>query len=245
MAHACKNRVPKRIKGLYKMINECIRTCDTCQRNKPYRRSPQQRIPVVALKPPQPSHTVALDLMDMGPRTRAGNRILLVGVDLCSKFGYALPLPNKTSRVVAKAVETYILAGAIHIPKHILTDGGPEFRGQPFEDVLQKYQVVHRYSVPYHPQSNGAVERLNRTIKSRLTAAVQGEYLNWDKEVSAVVIQYNRTIHEETGRTPVSFYTEMPEGPILRDREYWDEPGKNFKIYKIGDQVLRKIAFFF
>ena len=88
------------------------------------------------------------------------------------------------------------------------------------------------------------VERLNRTICERLAAVVDGDYRHWDTILPKVMVQYNRTVHGETNRTPVSYYTEIVEEPVIALRfDVRRPPGKNFEPYKIGDLVLCKIQF--
>ena len=231
------------VRRLFKTIKECLRECDVCQRYKIEKKSPNQAPPMFKLDPTRPSEIVALDLLDLGPCTKNLNKTLLVGVDLHTKFGYAIPIRNKTSKTVARAVENGILANSIHLPRSILTDGGPEFKGGPFKNLLDRYNIKHRNSIPYHPQSNGAVERLNKTIKTKLATTVQGNYLTWDTEITHIMVQYNRTIHKETGRTPVSYYSELPEEPVLRELPVRRPAGKNFRVFKKGDLVLRKIPY--
>ena len=241
--HACKSHIKQKIKGLYRIVKECIRGCLTCQQYKPFKQSNHQRFPLMNLMPEKPGEEVALDLLDLGNSTKDRNKVVLVGIDVFTKFGYAVPLKNKTSKAVVRALETSILAGMIHLPKVIRTDGGPEFRSQEFGDLLDKYNIKHNRSIPYYPQSNGTIERFNRTLKGRLATAVQGDYLRWDLEIAKIIVQYNRSVHRETGRTPVSFYSKLPEELVIKKSPYWREAGSNFKPFQVGDQVLRKIPF--
>lgn len=60
--------------------------------------------------------------------------------------------------------------------QEIMTDNGPEFGprhslrkdGHPFERMLMELEVKHRYTRPFHPQTNGKVERFWRTIEDDL-----------------------------------------------------------------------------
>ncbi|AYJ34256.1 transposase [Corynebacterium xerosis] len=68
----------------------------------------------------------------------------------------------------------------------VMTDNGPAYRSRLFNDVLAAQQVKHVFTRPYRPQTNGKVERFNRTLvaewaygrylrrRSRPCAAVSG-----------------------------------------------------------------------
>ena len=146
---------------------------------------------------------------------------------------------------VAHAFESGVLANSVLIPKSVLSDNGPEFKSKLFQSMLSKYDISQEFSIPYRPQSNGMVERMNRTICERLAAVVDGDYRHWDTFLPKVMVQYNRTVHGETNRTPVSYYTEKVEEPVIARRfDVRRPPGENFEPYKVGDLVLCKIQFY-
>ena len=59
------------------------------------------------------------------PRTTERYCCVLVGVDRFTRFGYAILLRNKTSRLVSEALESHVLMSIPRTPETILTDGGP------------------------------------------------------------------------------------------------------------------------
>ena len=65
------------------------------------------------------------------------------------------------------------------------------------------FRVLKSRTTAYHPASNGACERVNRTIKKGLQKSLNGENLDsWDVLLSHVVFAYNTTEHSTTGFTP-------------------------------------------
>ena len=81
-----------------------------------------------------------MDLIDL-PQTKTGFVTLLVGIDRYSRFGHAVPLQNKTSRLVASALESHILSSTPQTPEAILMDGGPEFNGKEFNSILTRFGI--------------------------------------------------------------------------------------------------------
>jgi len=100
--------------------------------------------------------------------------------------------------------------------------------------LLGRYGIKHETSVPYAPHTNGAVERLNQTIRTKLATVCHNRTKDWDKEIYFIVAQYNRTPHSGTNKAPVEFFN-------LEQAEL-NVPEK-FKQFKIGDKVLKKVAY--
>nr|KYP36994.1 hypothetical protein KK1_041851 [Cajanus cajan] len=50
------------------------------------------------------------------------------------------------------------------VPKAIVSDQGTHLCNRSMQALLRKYEVVHRVSTPYHPQTNGQAEISNREI---------------------------------------------------------------------------------
>ena len=48
------------------------------------------------------------------------------------------------------------------------TDNGTEFKNAELKTFLEKEGIKHIFSRPYHPQSNGAVEAVHKSIKKYL-----------------------------------------------------------------------------
>lgn len=77
----------------------------------------------------------------------------------------------------------------------VLTDNGPEFgskegkqkQGNPFERMLIELGIIHRYTRPYRPQTNGKVERFWRTIEDDL---LRGTTFLSKNELKEEILQY-------------------------------------------------------
>ena len=124
--------------GFPRIIAEVVRECLTCQVHKG---NVPRKYPVYRRTVTQPFEIFAVDLMDL-PRTKRGNKSLLVGIDLYSKYAYAVPLKSKQSYVVCKALESRILAAVPRTPICILSDNGPEFRAQSFDNLMKRPNVL-------------------------------------------------------------------------------------------------------
>ena len=53
-----------------------------------------------------------------------------------------------------------------------------------------------------HPQCNGLVERMNRTLICMIKSFLRGEEDQWDRHLGCLVGAYRSTRHSSTGLTP-------------------------------------------
>ena len=67
------------------------------------------------------------------------------------------------------------------IPDEILTDQGSNFTSQLLTEIYRMLHVHPIKTTPYHPQTDGLVERFNKTLKSMLRKVVSKEGKDWDQ----------------------------------------------------------------
>src|SRR5436309_7986171 len=86
-------------------------------------------------------------------------------------------------------------------PRVILSDRVTNFRNELVDGLCEKFEIKHKLSAPYHPQTNGLVERFNRTLCESL-AKVSEKENQWDEHIEQVLFAYRITKHATTKRTP-------------------------------------------
>ena len=97
-----------------------------------------------------------------------------------------------------------MFSGLVKIPTKILTDNGPEFNSFEFSDMVERLNIHHIKTTAHKPSSNGAVERVNRTIIEFLRSLTKGPS-TWIENLPKAVNTYNNTTHNETKISPSSF----------------------------------------
>ena len=65
------------------------------------------------------------------------------------------------------------------MPRAIISYSGLHFCNQPFENLLKKYEVTHKVSTAYHPQTNGQAELANREVEHILEKTVTPNRKDW------------------------------------------------------------------
>ena len=89
-------------------------------------------------------------------------------------------------------------------PKELVSDNESAFISQVTEAVLERHQIKHRLISLYYPQSNGLVERFNRTLCTVLAKYVQVLEEDWDKFILSILFVYQTIRHNTTKFEPFS-----------------------------------------
>ena len=142
--------------GLAEEIKSLVENCDVCKLERP---NPVE--PMIATESPAyPWHTVGTDLFEY-----SGSQYLLV-VDYLSRYPEIAKLEATTSSSVIEHLKS--IFGRNGIPKVLRSDNGPQFASGAFKEFAEKYDFSHVTSSPRYPQSNGAAERMVKTVKELL-----------------------------------------------------------------------------
>ncbi|GFS67233.1 retrovirus-related Pol polyprotein from transposon 412 [Trichonephila clavipes] len=70
------------------------------------------------------------------------------------------------------------------------------------EGVCELLGIDKTKTTPLHPQSDGMVERFNRTILNNLSLMVSKNQQDWDQKVPLFLLAYRSAVHETTGYSP-------------------------------------------
>ena len=108
------------------------------------------------------------------------------------------------------------------VPEEILTDNGANFISKNMRHFFQITGIHQIKTSPYHPQTDGMVERFNSTLKRLLRKLTQTHSTEWDECLPFVLWAYSGTIHSTTGFSPyhLLFGREM-RLPLDERTRYW------------------------
>lgn len=106
---------------------------------------------------------IFLDVVGPLPKTHHGNSFILTLQDDLTKFAWASLMENHDAKTVACHFVTQFVC--LHgLPKSLVTDCGTEFLSGIFKEVCKLLKIRQTFTTPYHPQSNGSLERSHRTV---------------------------------------------------------------------------------
>jgi transposase InsO family protein len=143
---------------------------------------------------------VAMDITTFSPTGVGGeNKILVIG-DVFTRFLLAIPLQDEKSQTVADALWTRWFA-VFGPPERLLTDLGKPLVSDIMKSLCKRAGVEKIFTSAYHPETNGMIERFNRTLGVDLAKTVL-TMETWPEYVAICVFRYNCSTHEATGQTP-------------------------------------------
>ena len=149
----------------------------------------------------EPLTEVNVDILGPLPTSRARNRYVWVFPDRFSKVVRCVALRKITAVSVASALVEVCVA-SYGPPDVILSDQGSQFISKFFLSVCRTLGIEPRASTPYHPQTNGQVERYNRTIVKQIRHYVQDNTRMLDELLPILTYAYNTQPHRSTGIAP-------------------------------------------
>nr|GEY18839.1 reverse transcriptase domain-containing protein [Tanacetum cinerariifolium] len=160
---------------MHKDACDVIRKCNHCQIHRPVTRHPQQSLtPSTA---PWPFYKWRIDIAGPFPEGPRKVKFLMVAMDYFTKW------------IEAKTVAT-------------ITRG--QFADNPFKDWCDKLNITQWFTSVKHPQSNGLVERVNRSLGEGIKERLGERNKNWMEELPHVLWAHRTMIKSSHGDTPFS-----------------------------------------
>ena len=146
---------------------------------------------------------IAMDIDILGPlpTTARNNKYILVVGDYFSKWKEAYPMPNMEATTIANLLVNEFIC-RFGVPECLHTDQGRNFEASLIEEMCRLLGIHKTRTTPYHPQSDGLIERFNRTLLSMLSIAAREDEHNWDLKLPTLLFAYRTSVRETTGETP-------------------------------------------
>ena len=231
--------------GIDQRIEEVAKSCQLCAEIK--------TTPSVAplhpwLWPEQPWRRIHIDFA--GPLY---DKMYMLVVDAHSKWPEIWEMKSTSAtRTVEVLKHLFSLYG---LPEQVVTDNGPQFVSSEFASFLSSRGIKHFRSAPYHPATNGAVERMVKTFKQAMKIGKR-EREPALETLERFLFMYRSTPHAVTGVTPAELFLKRPLRTRLdllkpdvgqtvnrsqaRQKYYHDRRAGAGKIFEVGQSVLAR-----
>ena len=223
-------------------IEQMVRRCTGCQQTK---NKPAVTPLTPWMWPGAPWQRLHIDFAE-----KDGKHYLVV-TDAHSKWPEIVLMNKDTSaRATIKCLRD--LFSKYGFPLQIVSDNGPQFRSEEYQEFLKRNGVKSVRVSPYQPSSNGAAERMVQSFKRSLTSQDGGDV---QRQLHQFLLAYRSTTHATTGATPAKLFlgreirTRLSlVKPNLQDtvmqkqskqKEHYDAHSK-YREFFPGDEVIVK-----
>jgi hypothetical protein len=200
--------------GINKDIEKMVQECEICQK---LRKDDQKKVVGKWPEPTYPFERVHIDFFSFGGRE------CLILIDAFSRWLEIKVMSKTNANSVLRELE--MIFKTFGYAKEIVSDNGPPFFSHEFKSKLESWNVKVTNSPPYHPESNGIIERAVSTAKSALRKIIEefSHEFQFNKALERFLFNYRNAPHTKENITPtqrIFSYTPRNELTNLKlDRE--------------------------
>ena len=180
------------------MAADVHRYCQECSRCQQSKLPMPTRAPLTSIPIGNPWQMIAVDVLQV-PLSSQNHKYLLVIQDYFTKWGEAIPMADQTAQRIT--TELVKLCSTLGLPEIVHSDQGRNFESTILQQTLQAFGVKKSRTTAYHPQGDGMVERLNRSLLQLLRTYVTHED-DWERHLPLVLYAYRTSPHTSTGVSP-------------------------------------------
>lgn len=187
--------------GMHQDAVHELQKCESCQRHAPI--SLRAKNKLVLVTSAWPFQKWGIDIVGPFPTSSGQAKFLLVAVDYFTKWVEAKPLAKISGAEVKKFVWENIVC-RFGLPMVIISDNGKQFAHNPFKKWCSSLGIEQAFSSVAHPQANGQVERVNRSLVEGIKKRLGKKRSGWVDELPNVLSAYRTMNKTSTGETPFS-----------------------------------------
>ena len=201
------------IPGDCALVQDWVRACEVCQRNKTDAMRPAGLLQPLEV-PSQVWADISMDFIEGLPKV-SGKSVILTVVDRFSKYAHFIALGHPYT---AATVACAFFDGVVRLhgfPTSIVSDRDPVFTGHVWRDLFKMAGVTLRMSTTFHPQTDGQSEVVNKVIAMYLRCVTGDRPRTWVDWLSWVEYCYNTSFHTALRATPFEVVYGRPPPPIL------------------------------
>ncbi|XP_047989292.1 uncharacterized protein K02A2.6-like [Leguminivora glycinivorella] len=176
--------------GMDKEIEKVVAECEDCQsvRNNP------PKDPQIWVMPEKPWSRLHIDFA--GPFQ--GKTFLLL-IDSYSKWIEAEIVPSMSSDSIITILRRIFASQGL--PEVLVSDNGRTFTSEDFNLFLSRNHIKHIFTPPYHPASNGQIERAVQTFKNKLKK-MAATNMTWSEKLAKALYALRTVPNSSTNKTP-------------------------------------------
>jgi len=167
--------------GWSKNVRAFCRSCHVCAKYHPGTTKKQGELQNMCVGAPW--EKVAIDITGPHPQSTKGNKFMITLLDHFTKYAFAFPVRSHDAITVAKYLveRVFLIYG---MPTQLLSDRGAEFEESVMSEVCRLMEIDKIRTTSYKPSTNGALERVHRTLNTMLGKIISEQQCDWDNHVA-------------------------------------------------------------
>jgi hypothetical protein len=199
--------------GLRTFVKNYVQGCGICQQFK-INRSPSHPAyqPIEGAKTTRPFARCSMDLITDLPPVNGYDAILVVVDRGLTKGVILCPCSKTLTWEGAALLLRDNLFKRFGLPDEILSDRDPRFAAHAFKELLKLLNIKSALTTAYHPQSDGATERVNQEIEAYLSIYCASHPEDWPDSIATLEFTHNNRRHADRTHTP--FELILGDNPI-------------------------------
>ena len=169
----------------------------------------------------------------VGVKEKPVMKNVLVIKDHFTRYTQAYVTNNHTARTTARVLYNEFFS-VFGFPRRLMSDQAAEFMGQVISELCDLLGITKIRTLPYHPQTNGAIERVHQTLRRMIAKMDPNKRAKSPSHLGPILIAYNTARSLITGYSPyLLMFGHRPRLPVdlLFPTIRWDENSRTTGEY--------------
>jgi hypothetical protein len=135
--------------------------------------------------------TISMDFITRLPKLAKHNDVIMVVVEKLSKSSHFVLVKSNCKEIDIANIfmkEIFKLHG---MPRNIISDRDTKFSSSFWKSLMASFETKLLFSIAYHPQTDGKIERVNQILEYMLRIHVMHQPKKWEDYLPLVEFSYN------------------------------------------------------
>ena len=174
-------------------VQEYVKKYDACQRYA--RNDLRTELPLHVYLPLVPFERWGIDYIgEVHPHSSTNMAYIVVATEYLTKWTESTSERTDTAAHAATFLFKNIIS-RFGCPKNLVSDRGAHFLVSTIKAITIRFQIDHRITISYHPQTNDQTERVKGTLVTILRKTIRDSKRDWDVKLTAALWAYMTTLN--------------------------------------------------
>jgi Integrase zinc binding domain len=222
--------------GLRVFVKNYVQGCGICQQFK-IDRNPSKPafMPLKGARSTRPFASCSMDLITDLPPVEGYNSIVIMVDRGNTKGAILIPTDKTLTQEGAGQLLLDNLYKRFGLSNEMLSDRGPQFAAKAFQELLKFLGIKSNLTMAYHPQTDGATERVNQEIEAYLSIYCSAHPTEWKNSLSTLEFTHNNRRHAD--RTHISFELMNGKAPVAIPTTF-----ENTKFPSVAEKIKNLVT---